>query len=96
MRWRRTRTAPLCFAEGYARSACDTLHAAWTAWQQLEAPYEAARVRVLVGLACLGLGDETTAQMEFDAARWVFQQLGAVPDLRREEQPGDRRRPGHQ
>ena len=26
-------------------------------------------------------GDEESAEMEFDAARWVFQQLGAAPDL---------------
>ena len=28
-------------------------------------------------------GDEDTAAMELDAARWVFQQLGAAPDLAR-------------
>jgi DNA-binding NarL/FixJ family response regulator len=46
-------------------------------------PYEAARVRVLSGLACRQLGDEETAKMELDAARWVFEQLGAAPDLAR-------------
>src|SRR5680860_1552956 len=44
--------------------------------------YEAARVRVLIGLACRVLGTRS-AEMELDAARWVFQQLGAVPDLAR-------------
>jgi len=43
----------------------------------------AARVRVLVGLACRALGDEDTAEMELDAARLVFEQLGAAPDLAR-------------
>ena len=61
------------------------LRRAWTAWQELEAPYEAARVRVLIGLACRQLGDEDGAEMELDAARWVFQQLGAAPDLARVE-----------
>jgi hypothetical protein len=32
--------------------------------QELEVPYEAARVRVLIGK----LGDEETAEMELDAA----------------------------
>jgi DNA-binding NarL/FixJ family response regulator len=38
-------------------------------------------VRVLIGQACRVLGDEDTAEMELDAARWVFQELGAAPDL---------------
>ncbi|MBI3972878.1 MAG: DNA-binding response regulator [Chloroflexi bacterium] len=68
-------------AEGDARAALAALRQAWTAWQNIEAPYKAARVRVPIGLACRELGDEDTAQMELDAARWVFRQLGAAPDL---------------
>jgi DNA-binding CsgD family transcriptional regulator len=70
-------------AAGDSRTALAALRRAWTAWQELEAPYEAARVRVLVGLACRALGDEESAAMEFDAAGWVFRQLGAAPDLAR-------------
>jgi DNA-binding CsgD family transcriptional regulator/acyl-CoA-binding protein len=70
-------------AEGDAPGALEALRAAWKAWEQLEVPYEAARVRALVGLACRALGDEDTAHMEFDAARCVFEQLGAAPDLAR-------------
>ena len=69
--------------EGDARAALGALRHAWAAWQELEVPYEAARVRVLIGLACRQLGDEDTALMELDAARWVFEQLGAAPDLAR-------------
>jgi DNA-binding NarL/FixJ family response regulator len=72
-------------AEGDARAALAALRQAWTAWQELEAPYEAARARVLVGLACRRLGDEDTAAMELDAARRVFRDLGAAPDLARIE-----------
>jgi DNA-binding CsgD family transcriptional regulator len=72
-------------AEGDARAACGMLRHAWAAWQEIEAPYEAARARVLIGLACRDLGDEDGAEMELDAARWVFQQLGAAPDLARIE-----------
>jgi DNA-binding CsgD family transcriptional regulator len=70
-------------AEGDARAALGCLRAAWTHWQDLEAPYHGARVRVLIGAACRALGDEDTAEMELDAARWVFQELGAAPDLAR-------------
>jgi DNA-binding CsgD family transcriptional regulator/tetratricopeptide (TPR) repeat protein len=70
-------------AEGDARAALATLRQAWTAWQGLVVPYEAARVRVLIGLAFRELRDADTATMELDAARWIFQQLGAAPDLAR-------------
>jgi DNA-binding CsgD family transcriptional regulator len=70
-------------AEGDARAALVVLRRAWTAWQELEAPYEAARVRVLAGLACRQLGDGDTAEMELDAARRMFQELGAAPALAR-------------
>jgi DNA-binding CsgD family transcriptional regulator len=72
-------------AEGDARAAVVALRGAWQAWRELEAPYEAARVRVLVGLGCRALGDEEAAAMELDAARIVFAQLGAAPDLARLE-----------
>ena len=78
-------TGAVLVAEGESRAALEALRPAWRAWQELEAPYEAARVRVLVGLACRQLGDEDGAEMELDAARWVFRQLGAVPDLARVE-----------
>jgi DNA-binding CsgD family transcriptional regulator len=70
-------------AEGDARPALLALRRAWRVWQELEAPYEAARVRVLLGLACRTLGDDDTAALELQAARDVFGQLGAAPDLAR-------------
>jgi DNA-binding NarL/FixJ family response regulator len=69
--------------EGEARAAVVALRGARQAWQELEAPYEAARVRVLVGLGCRALGDEEAAAMELEAARSVLAQLGAAPDLAR-------------
>jgi DNA-binding NarL/FixJ family response regulator len=50
-------------------------------WRELEVPYEAARARVLLGLACRALGDYDTAALELEAARGVFAQLGAAPEL---------------
>ena len=79
-------TGAVLLADGEHRTALATLRSAWGDWRKLEAPYEAARVRVLVGLACRAMGDDDTAEMELDAARWVFQQLGAAPDLARVEE----------
>jgi DNA-binding CsgD family transcriptional regulator len=71
--------------EGDAQAALVVLRAAWEVWRELQAPYEAARVRVLVGLACRELGDAEAATMELRAARGVFAQLGATPELARLE-----------
>jgi DNA-binding CsgD family transcriptional regulator len=70
-------------ADGAARSSLVALRHAWQVWQELEVPYEAARVRVLLGLACRALGDDDTAALELESARVVFAQLGAAPDLAR-------------
>jgi len=70
-------------AEGDIRAALLALRRAWQVWQDLEVPYEAARVRVLLGLACGALSDDDTAALELEAARAVFEQLGAAPDLAR-------------
>ncbi|MGH9151375.1 MAG: LuxR C-terminal-related transcriptional regulator [Acidimicrobiales bacterium] len=81
-------------ADGDAPAACRVLRAAWRAWQELDAPYEAARVRVLVARACGQLGDHDTAEMELDAARAVFEALGAAPALARVEELSRRPAPG--
>ena len=75
-------------ALGEPGAALPELRRAWHAWQALEVPYEAARVRVLIGLCCDALGDADTAEMEWDAARWVFRELGASADLARVEGRG--------
>jgi len=70
-------------ADGNPRDACEPLRTAWMEWQALEMPYEAARVRVLIGLSCRQLGDQDAAHLEFDAATRVFTRLSAQPDLDR-------------
>ena len=72
-------------AEGDAQAALGSLRRAFEVWQRIEAPYAAARVRVLIGLACGALGDEDGAGLEIDAAKAVFERLGATPDLARIE-----------
>jgi DNA-binding CsgD family transcriptional regulator len=70
-------------AEGDARAALGALHRACDGWRELEAPYEYACARVLVGLACRELADHDTAELELDAARRTFRELGAEPDRAR-------------
>ena len=71
----------MLLAEGDGRAALAALQQASEAWDEVEAPYETARTRVLIGRACQQLGDDDSADIEFEAARHVFRQLGAAPDL---------------
>ena len=68
-------------ANGDARAALVAMRSASSAWEKLDAPYETARVRVGIGLALRQLGDADSAELEFEAARRVFRDLGAEPDL---------------
>ena len=72
----------VALAEGDPQAALSPLRRAFKAWQEVEAPYLAARVRAQIGMACRDLGDHDRAELELDAARAVFEKLGAVPDLR--------------
>jgi DNA-binding CsgD family transcriptional regulator len=70
-------------AGGAAQDALLLLRRAAQLWQQIDAPYAAARARVLLGLACRDLGDGAGASLELHAAKVVFERLGATPDLTR-------------
>ena len=71
----------LALAAGNAGDALVSLRGSFRVWQDLDAPYEAARTRVLIGRACRALGDEDAAALESDAARAAFAELGAETDL---------------
>ena len=71
----------VALARGDAQTALTALRQAERTWHELEAPYESARVRALVGQACRALGDVDTAALELEAARETFEKLGAGPDL---------------
>jgi DNA-binding CsgD family transcriptional regulator len=70
-------------AEGCPEAALRVLRRAQRVWRELEAPHRAARVRLLIGVACRELGDGASAELEFEAARSVLEELGAGPDLER-------------
>jgi DNA-binding CsgD family transcriptional regulator len=67
--------------EGDPRAALVALRQACQVWQQVQAPYELARSRMLVGLACRALADDDGAELALAVAHSVFEQLGAAPDL---------------
>jgi len=70
-------------AGGDPHAALAALRRAGQIWQEQGAPYEHARVRVLVAKACLALSDNDSARLELDAARAIFERLGAEPDVAR-------------
>jgi DNA-binding CsgD family transcriptional regulator len=71
----------LLLAQGRPGEAVEALARAQRWWVALEAPYEAARTRVLVAQALDGLGDAATAAIERRAAAAVFEEIGAAGDL---------------
>jgi DNA-binding CsgD family transcriptional regulator/tetratricopeptide (TPR) repeat protein len=72
-------------AAGDAPRALELLRGALEAWRTLDAPYEVARTRVLIGEACRTLADTDAYTLELEAALADFVQLGAVPDAARVE-----------
>ena len=73
--------ASVHLAEGNLHAVLDPARRAFEIWQQLGAPYLAARLRVLLARACIALGDGEGARLELDCATEVFEQLGAKPDI---------------
>lgn len=69
--------------EGDATSALAHLRSARKIWEELNVPYEAARTRTLMARMFSEMGDEDSARMEQEAARSIFQQLKAIPDISR-------------
>jgi DNA-binding NarL/FixJ family response regulator len=69
--------------EGNAQASLSALRSSIEVWQRIEAPYLVAGVRALIGVAYRELGDEEGCQLELDAARAIYEDLGASSDLRR-------------
>jgi tetratricopeptide (TPR) repeat protein len=79
-------TGAVHLAERDARAALGELRQSDAIWQELDAPYEAARTRMLIARACGELGDGSEAEMSLAGAAAVFERLAAAPDLTRVEQ----------
>jgi tetratricopeptide (TPR) repeat protein len=66
---------------GEPERALPLLRDAWRRWRELDAPCDAARVRVLLARALMALEDADGAASELDAARETLVELGAVGEL---------------
>jgi ATP/maltotriose-dependent transcriptional regulator MalT len=71
----------LRLAEGDVAGAIERLRHACAIWQELRLPYEAARSRMLYGIAVREAGGEEDARLELRAALAAFQRLGAAADV---------------
>jgi DNA-binding NarL/FixJ family response regulator len=71
--------AQVALVQGDAATALLAARVGLDGWARLEAPYEEARCRVLLGRALRLLGDEASAVGELTEARRTFAELGAAP-----------------
>jgi DNA-binding CsgD family transcriptional regulator len=72
----------LCLlSQGDAQGALGPLRRAFYVWQRLGAPYQEARSQLALSSACRMLGDSEGARLCLEAARSLFEQLGAAHDL---------------
>jgi len=72
-------------ATGDIEGAVAALRRSFDTFRSLEAPYDEARVRVLLAECCQKQEDCDTAELELEAARRIFARLGAAHDLERLE-----------
>ena len=68
---------------GNSNESSVQLRRALAGFRELQAPYEEARVRVLLADAFRDQGNPDTANLELAAARELFERLGAIPDVQR-------------
>jgi DNA-binding CsgD family transcriptional regulator len=66
-------------AAGEGEGASVRLRQACDLWQALDAPFELATARTLLGRARRLVGDDEGFELETEAARDVFEELGAAP-----------------
>ena len=71
----------IILARGEAQEALAPLRRARSAWDRAEIPHASARVRCLIAHACRTLGDEDGCDLELEAARSIYEELGADPGL---------------
>jgi class 3 adenylate cyclase len=82
----RTALGAVALAEGDAEGATKHLREAVARWNELDAPYDAARARMTLARAYAATGADDEARMELRTARDAFERLGATLDLRRVDQ----------
>lgn len=73
----------LTLADGDPARAIDLLRESVTLWREVGAPYEGARVEVVLGEALRETGDHDSAAMVLEGARATFERTEARRDARR-------------
>ena len=79
--WAAEALGSVTLAEEQPAAALPILRRAAQLWHEVDLPHHAAKVRVAIARCLRDLGDEDSARMELEAARDVFQRLGAEPDV---------------
>jgi DNA-binding CsgD family transcriptional regulator len=74
-------------ADGDLAGASASLRRAWEIWQDLKMPYEEAQTCLLLAAVCERRGDQDGRRLELDAARRLFEQLGAARCLASLDEP---------
>ena len=80
--WAEHAAGRVALAEGRTTQAIVHLRRATAIWQELSMPYDVARARVDLARALYARGDADAADIECEAARAAFVELGAIPDVR--------------
>jgi class 3 adenylate cyclase len=70
-------------SESRAQDAVRDLRRAVRMWSEVDAPFEAAQARELLGGVYADLGDDDAAELEWEVARTTFERIGAQRDARR-------------
>lgn len=78
-----TANGALALAEGDSAAAGERIREAIDLWTQMDAPYEAARSRMILAQAYLAADQTDRAAIEARTARDGFERLGAILDLRK-------------
>ncbi len=79
----RTALGGVALADGDGSTAVKETREAVAAWNQVDAPYDAARARMTLARAYAATGADDEARVELRTARDAFERLGAALDLRR-------------
>lgn len=75
--------ASVLLANGQLADAEVAIRSAIRLWQDVDAPYEVARSRVLLAAVFRGEGDAAAERLELDAAHATFERLGARLEAKR-------------
>jgi serine/threonine protein kinase len=69
------------FERGNNKTATPALREAWSIFNEMGFPYDAARARTLMARAYMTTGNKEDARLQLEAACKTFRELGAKPDL---------------